>query len=68
MKQNLSNTRKITAIFLCAAVAGLFAGCSVISRDIRRDAAEQIRFASLKRNAEKHEGKTLILGGYILET
>ncbi|MFP4255902.1 MAG: Slp family lipoprotein [Desulfobacterales bacterium] len=68
MKQNRSNTRKITAILLCAAVAGLFAGCSVISRDIRRDAAEEVGFRSLKSNAEKHEGKTIILGGYILET
>ncbi|MFO7929950.1 MAG: Slp family lipoprotein [Thermodesulfobacteriota bacterium] len=68
MKQNHSNTRKITAILLCTIIAGLFAGCSVVSRDIRRDAAEEVGFRSLMRDAEKHAGQTFILGGYILET
>lgn len=53
---------------MCLITTALFTGCSVVSKDIRRDAAEDIKFASLKRHADKHEGKTLILGGYILET
>lgn len=68
MKQNRSNTHKITTILFCAIIAGLLAGCSVVSRDIHRNAEEEVEFRSLKRNVEKHAGKTFILGGYILET
>lgn len=55
-------------LLICAWIAGLFSGCSVISRDIRQEATAEVEFASLKRNTNAYTGKTVILGGYILET
>ena len=58
----------VMTMLICALSAGLFSGCSVISRDIQQEAAPEVDFASLKRKTNAYTGKTVILGGYILET
>lgn len=58
----------LMTLLICALSAGLFSGCSVISRDIRQQAATDVGFASLKQDTNAYTGKTIILGGYILET
>ncbi len=47
----------------------LFAGsCSVISRHVRIESEPAVPFKTLVQKADKYAGKTVILGGYILET
>ncbi|MBS3754199.1 MAG: Slp family lipoprotein [Desulfobacterales bacterium] len=67
IRKRLSQKPAIT-LLICAMITGLFSGCSVISRDIRQEATAEVNFASLKRNTNAYTGKTVILGGYILET
>ena len=51
------------------ALAVFFAGaCSVISPEIRREAQPQVPFGLLVQEPTRFMGKTVILGGYILET
>jgi len=42
--------------------------CSVISQQVRTESEPAVPFTTLVNEAEKHAGKTVILGGYILET
>ena len=56
------------AMLLLVIPALFLSGCSVVSKDIRRDAAPDVTFESLKPDAAPYEGETVILGGYILET
>jgi len=47
----------------------LFLGsCSVMSQQIRTEATPTIQFKTLVRETDNYRGKTVILGGYILET
>ena len=57
----------ISILLLCGFTAAVLTGCSVISKNIRQEADAEVRFAALKRNADAYAGKTVILGGYILE-
>ncbi len=56
------------AILLCAIAGMLLASCSVMSKDVRRDAETDIPFRLLKKDADQYAGSTVIAGGYILET
>jgi outer membrane lipoprotein len=47
----------------------LFAtSCSVISQQVRKESMPPVDFKMLIQNTNKYLGKTVILGGYILET
>jgi outer membrane lipoprotein len=46
----------------------LLCGCSVISSDIRSEAAPPVPYGTLLKTIDSHTGQTVILGGYILET
>ena len=41
--------------------------CSVVSKDIRQDAMSNISFKTLTEQTGQYVGKTVILGGYILD-
>jgi outer membrane lipoprotein len=42
--------------------------CAVISQQIRDESIGPVPFKTLIQNADQYKGKTVILGGYILET
>jgi outer membrane lipoprotein len=42
--------------------------CTVISKPVRLEAAAPLPFKTLLAEADKYRGRTVILGGYILET
>jgi outer membrane lipoprotein len=44
------------------------ASCSVISREVRDEAVPPVPFRTLAQAADQYEGKTMILGGYIIGT
>jgi len=44
------------------------ASCSVISSEVRREAEPTLAFNLLEEEANSYLGKTVIVGGYILET
>ena len=44
------------------------ASCSVIPEEIRREAEPPVPFKTLVQEADKYVGKTVVLGGYVLET
>jgi outer membrane lipoprotein len=46
----------------------LTASCSVISSRLREQALPEMPFPELLQNAEQYRGRTVILGGYIIET
>ena len=43
-------------------------GCSVMSQRVRNEAMPSMPFYTLLQNGEQYVGRTVILGGYILET
>ena len=43
-------------------------GCSVLSREVRTAAEPRVSFQQLMAHTDRYEGKTVILGGYIIET
>ncbi len=43
------------------------ASCSVIPKNIRSEAVKDVDFNQLVQNADQYIGKTVILGGYIIE-
>jgi len=53
----------LSAFFLALALSS----CSAMSQNVRKEADPSISFDELKGNTEEHVGKTVILGGYILE-
>src|SRR3989339_664783 len=55
---------KWLSVFILASV---LASCSVMSQNIRKEAEPSISLDALRQNTEEHIGKTVILGGYILE-
>lgn len=61
----MSEIKKILLITLVVLFA---ASCSVISRQIKSESEPTVSLATLVQEADKYTGKTLILGGYILET
>jgi len=54
---------------LAITLMGLFAvSCSVISSEVKSEAVPPMPFRTLAHEADQYVGKTVILGGYILET
>jgi len=67
--KSITEYRSLFKAMLLLVIPAMFlSGCSVVSKDIRRDAAPDVTFESLKPDAAPYEGETVILGGYILET
>ncbi|MFO7840238.1 MAG: Slp family lipoprotein [Desulfosalsimonadaceae bacterium] len=60
---NLKNT--LSFLLLLFLAAGLSA-CSVVSKDIRREAVE-VPFAGIAEDPAAYEGRMVILGGYVAE-
>jgi len=56
--------KRILPIFILAAH---LTACSVVSRDIREKAVLDVSFGALTHHTEQYVGKTVILGGYIVE-
>lgn len=59
--------RKIT-ILICLLSLITAVSCTVISRQVRSEAESPVPFKTLIEEADKYSGRTVILGGYILET
>lgn len=60
--------KKLRLTFLGALILASLTSCSVISRDIRSEAIDPLPFQTLVSDADRYIGRTVILGGYILET
>lgn len=60
--------KKSRAIVLNLLMLTALVSCSVISSDIRSEAIPSVPFQTLINEADRFIGKTVILGGYILET
>jgi outer membrane lipoprotein len=54
-------------VLLTLAVAAASVSCSVISSEIRAEAEPRAAFGALLENPDAFKGKTVILGGYILD-
>jgi len=53
--------------FLLVLLVGLFVdSCAVISKEVREEAEKDVSFRQLVENPSQYRGKTVILGGYIL--
>jgi outer membrane lipoprotein len=57
----------ILRLILCLLVLMLPAACAVISQQVRSEAEPDVPFKTLLADVEKYRGRTVILGGYILE-
>jgi outer membrane lipoprotein len=55
-------------MWMMALILLFTASCSVISKQIREESIPPIPFRTLVSNADRYIGKTVILGGFILET
>lgn len=53
---------------LMTLVVLITASCSVISKEVRTESEPPLRFKKLVQEADKYVGKTVILGGHILDT
>jgi outer membrane lipoprotein len=54
-------------VLLTLALAAATVSCSVISREIRAEAEPRVAFGALLENPDAFRGRTVILGGYILD-
>lgn len=48
-------------------LATILSSCSAMSQNVRKEADTSIPFDTLKQHTEEYIGKTVILGGYVLE-
>ena len=53
----------LAGFYLCA----LMSGCTTVSRQVRSEAEPPVAYAHLLQEADAYKGKTVILGGYILD-
>jgi outer membrane lipoprotein len=60
--------RTIKAILAAFIMPFFIASCSVISPQIRDESIGQVNYKTLMKQVDNYKGKTVILGGYILET
>lgn len=60
--------RRLWAALLAIPMTLFLGSCSVISQQIRTEATPTIQFKTLILEKDNYRGKTVILGGYILET
>jgi outer membrane lipoprotein len=58
---------KIVSLVASICLTAFLAACSVISKDIRSEALSPMRFQTLLQHADEYSGKTVILGGYIID-
>jgi outer membrane lipoprotein len=68
MKRKRAYVKPISTFMLCAMIGIVLSSCSVMSREMRREAIQDVTFDALKRNTQDYQGETVIFGGYILET
>ena len=59
---------RIGGFFLLAATSFFLLSCSVVSENVRKEAVSDLSFNELRQNTQQYIGRTVILGGYILET
>ena len=59
--------QKLRTISIIITASMVTVSCSVISRQVRSEADPPVPFQTLIRDADKYLGRTVILGGYILE-
>jgi outer membrane lipoprotein len=59
--------RAIPILFVMIIMAISTAACSGVSPAIKAEGAEIVAFQALEQNPDQYGGKTVILGGYILE-
>jgi len=52
---------------ICLTIVLGATACSVMPADVSKDAMPEIPFAQLIREAERHRGETVVLGGYVVE-
>ncbi len=70
-RNKLMKAERYCALFVCIAMASplLFAGCApVISQGALKEIDQTLRFEQLLENPEAHKGKTVLLGGNIIQT
>ena len=60
--------QRLQTISIMILASTLTLSCSVISHDVRSEADPPVPFQTLVRDADQFLGRTVILGGYILET
>ena len=58
----------VRILFLCLAALILPVSCTVISDQVRTEAEAPLPFKTLLAESDRHIGRTVILGGYILDT
>jgi len=68
MKKRFVNFNRVAAVVLWGVAGIVLAGCSVMSKDVLREADKDVRFESIKQDASAYTGETVIVGGYVLET
>ena len=59
---------KLRLLILCLCTLLLHVSCTVISPQLRKEAAPPVPFKKLLADADRYKGRIVILGGYILET
>jgi starvation-inducible outer membrane lipoprotein len=59
----MSGMKRILVVVISSLLAG---SCSVISKEVRKEAEQGVPFRDLVENTSHYIGKTVILGGYIL--
>jgi outer membrane lipoprotein len=65
---NISRNNVLTALFAMAAIL-LLAGCAhVISKELLQEVDTSVSFAQLSKEPEAYTGKTVLVGGDIIET
>ena len=63
----IMRTLSFTTLILILAASWSCASREVISKEIKAD-SERVSFKTLVRETDRYKGKTVILGGYIIET
>jgi outer membrane lipoprotein len=58
---------KIARLLVYSCLSTFLAACSVISKDIKSQALPPMSFQTLLQHAAEYSGKTVILGGYIID-
>ncbi|MCP4691076.1 MAG: starvation-inducible protein [Desulfobacterales bacterium] len=59
---------RLRNIFMVGCILVFSASCAVISSDLRKEATPFASFRTLIEEVDAYKGRTVILGGYILET
>lgn len=59
--------RRLGLAFLAAAAVWSLSACAVIAPELRDEAEVELPFPRLRENVDRYVGRTVILGGYVLE-